>query len=108
MVNNSLVQSTGYSREELLRMTFWDITPPEWHDAERQEATTHVLDGDFGPYEKEYRRKDGSRYPLLVSGTHMMDPYGRRIGWAIVQDISERKAMELLQAGQRCAGPRSR
>ena len=30
MVNNSLVQSTGYSREELLRMTYWDITPPEW------------------------------------------------------------------------------
>ncbi len=49
MVNNSLVQSTGYSREELLRMTFWDITPPEWHEAERLEAATHTHAGDFGP-----------------------------------------------------------
>jgi diguanylate cyclase (GGDEF)-like protein/PAS domain S-box-containing protein len=98
MVNNSLVQSTGYSREELLRMTFWDITPPEWHEAERLEARKHHLDANFGPYEKEYRRKDGSCYPLLVSGTHVRDSLGRHIGWAIVQDISERKAMELQLA----------
>jgi PAS domain S-box-containing protein len=98
MVNNSLVRSTGYSREELLRMTFWDITPPEWHEAERQEARKQHLDTNFGPYEKEYRRKDGSCYPLLVSGTHMRDSLGRHIGWAIVQDISERKAMELQLA----------
>lgn len=98
MVNNSLVQSTGYSREELLRMSYWDITPAATHDAERELVAAYAPLGDFGPYEKEYQRKDGSRYPLLVSGTHMQDPQGRRIGWAIVQDISERKAMELQLA----------
>jgi diguanylate cyclase (GGDEF)-like protein/PAS domain S-box-containing protein len=98
MVNNSLVQSTGYSREELLRMTFWDITPPEWHEMERLERVRQAVDRNFGPYEKQYQRKDGSRYPVLVSGTHMMDPAGRQIGWAIVQDISLRKAMELALA----------
>jgi diguanylate cyclase (GGDEF)-like protein/PAS domain S-box-containing protein len=95
MVNDSLVASTGYSREELLRMTYWDITPPEWHEAERELVRQAVVNSYFGPYEKEYQRKDGSRYPVLVSGTHMVDPLGRTIGWAIVQDISERKAMEL-------------
>lgn len=94
MVNDSLARSTGYSREELLRMTFWDITPPEWHDAERTEQRTHPREGAFNMYEKEYRRKDGTRYPVLVSGNHHVDPLGREIGWAIVQDISERKGAE--------------
>ena len=98
MVNNSLVQSTGYSREELLRMSYWDITPPEWHEMELRERALHKPGAEFGPYEKEYQRKDGSRYPVLVTGTHMIDPASRHIGWAIVQDISERKAMELQLA----------
>ncbi len=98
MVNDSLARSTGYSREELLRMTFWDITPPEWHDAERAEQANHTSQGSFSMYEKEYRRKDGTRYPVLVSGTHHVDPLGREIGWAIVQDISGRKDAERVLA----------
>ncbi len=103
MVNNSLVEATGYSREELLKMTFWDITPVEWHEAERREAMKFPLDGPFGPYEKEYRRRNGTCYPVLISGNHHIDPFGREIGWAIVQDISERRAMEreLAEATQR-------
>jgi PAS domain S-box-containing protein len=98
MVNDSLARSTGYSREELLRMTFWDITPPEWHEAEREEQKSHPQVGGFAMYEKEYRRKDGTRYPVLVSGNHHVDPFGREIGWAIVQDISDRSNVERVLA----------
>jgi PAS domain S-box-containing protein len=93
-VNQALAQCTGYSREKLLRMTFWDITPTEGHAAEREEAGRHASEGSFHPYEKEFRRSDGSRIAVLVSGNHHVDPYGREIGWAIVQDISGRKAVE--------------
>jgi diguanylate cyclase (GGDEF)-like protein/PAS domain S-box-containing protein len=94
-VNDSLSKSTGYSREELLRMTFWDITPPEWQEQDRRVNAGATDGGHFGPFEKEYRRKDGSRYPVLISGQQLRDPTGRLVGWAIVQDISERKAMEV-------------
>ena len=37
-VNDSLVTSTGYSREELLGMTFREVTPHDWHEFERPAA----------------------------------------------------------------------
>jgi len=88
MVNDSMVAATGYSRDELLRMTCWDITPPEWHEFERQEALRHPRAGSFGPYQKEYRRKDGTRHAVMICGNHHVDPFGRETGWAIVQPVS--------------------
>ena len=92
--NDALLASTGYTREEFLQLTFWDITPQRWHAYERQQITVLEHSNHFGTYEKEYQRKDGSRYPVLISGTRMKDDAGRDVVWAIVQDISERKAME--------------
>src|SRR5690606_40302924 len=51
-------------------------------------------EGHYGPYEKEYLRKDGSRYPVLLSGIRLSDARGRKVVWSIVQDISQRKAVE--------------
>ena len=93
-VNDALVESTGYTREELLQRTFWDITPDRWHRFERQQLGAPENSKNFGTYEKEYQRKDGSCYPVLISGTRMRAAGGRDVAWAIVQDISERKAME--------------
>ena len=57
----------------------------------------------YGPYEKEYVRKDGSIYAVLLSGIRMRDANGRAVIWSIVQDISHRKAMEseLAEAARR-------
>jgi len=93
-VNDALVESTGYTREELLRLTFWDITPEKWHPFERQQVARLEHSKNFGTYEKEFQRKDGSCYPVLISGTRIKGVGGRDMAWAIVQDISERKAME--------------
>jgi len=53
--------------------------------------------GSYGPYEKEYIRKDGSKYPVLLRGVLAKDPNGKKIIWSFVEDISEKKRNEELQ-----------
>jgi diguanylate cyclase (GGDEF)-like protein/PAS domain S-box-containing protein len=94
-VNDAMVAPTGYSREELLRMTYWDITPTNYTTDEAIQIDSLEKTDRYGPYEKQYQRKDGSTYAVLLSGIRMSDASGRAIIWSIVQDISQRKAMEL-------------
>ena len=93
-VNDALVQSSGYSREELLEKTYWDITPVDYSAEEQAQLQNMTETRRYGPYEKEYIRRDGTRYPVLLSGISLTDAQGQNIIWSIVQDISQRKAFE--------------
>ena len=93
-VNDALMQSSGYGRDELLAMTYWDITPKDYAAEEQAQIDSLSRTSRYGPYEKEYLRKDGSRYPVLLSGITVTDAQGRDVIWSIVQDISLRKAFE--------------
>ncbi len=92
--NDALLRSSGYTREELLELTYWDLTPRDYARAETAQLESMERTDRYGPYEKEYVRKDGTRYPVLLSGVRMTDAGGREVIWSIVQDIAERKAME--------------
>jgi diguanylate cyclase (GGDEF)-like protein/PAS domain S-box-containing protein len=99
-VNDAMVGATGHSREQLLSLAFADLVaaaPGERATLATPEATR------FGPQERRFRRRDGSTFDALVSGIRTTDELGRTVGWAIVQDISERKAFErqLAEAARR-------
>ena len=102
-VNDALLGPTGYSREELLGMTYWDLTPEAYVSQQGAQLKQLEQSDRYGPYEKEYVRKDGTSYPVLLSGIRLRDANGRELIWSIVQDISQRKAMEseLADAAQR-------
>jgi diguanylate cyclase (GGDEF)-like protein/PAS domain S-box-containing protein len=102
-VNDALLGPTGYTREELLGMTYWDLTPEAFVSVQGQQLKQLEHTDRYGPYEKEYLRKDGTTYPVLLSGIRLRDANGRELIWSIVQDISLRKAMEseLADAAQR-------
>jgi diguanylate cyclase (GGDEF)-like protein/PAS domain S-box-containing protein len=102
-VNDALLAPTGYRRDELLALTYWDITPADYSTGEQAQLESMQAGGRYGPYEKEYLRRDGSRYPVLLSGMRMTDAAGREVIWSIVQDISQRKALESrLTEAARC------
>lgn len=92
--NDSMVASSGYTRDELLSLTYWDVTPAVYAEQEQVQIESMVRTRRYGPYEKDYLRKDGSLCPVLLSGICMTDATGRDVVWSIVQDISQRKAME--------------
>ncbi|MFP4280588.1 MAG: response regulator, partial [Halochromatium sp.] len=42
-------------------------------------------------FEKEYIRKDGTRYPVMIKGFRTQTADGREVAWSIIQDISALK-----------------
>ena len=92
--NESMLRSAGYSRDELLSMTYWDITPPEYKDQEDDQMRMLDETGFFGPNKKEYIRKDGSRYPISISGAIFTDDSRGKVVWGLIEDITEREATE--------------
>jgi PAS domain S-box-containing protein len=99
-VNNSVLESTGYTREEFLNLSYWDLTPREYEQQEIEQLETLNKTGSFGPNFKEYIRKDGTRYPLSISGALFVDVDGRKVVWGIIEDLSNRREQELIIKNQ--------
>lgn len=97
-VNDRLCSLSGYSREELLGMTFLDLTPPEDLEASRERGR-RMLEGSLDPYslERRYRRKDGSHVWVKLSVSLTCKASGEPYYFAcIAEDITERKLSELV------------
>ena len=92
--NPSLLISTGYTAQELYALRYQDLTSAEYGMQDQEQLARLRKSGRYGPYEKEYIRKDGTRYPVLLSGVRINDGPDRDMILSVVQDISERKAAE--------------
>jgi len=96
LFNSAFSQLTGYSPEELYKMTWsYDLTPAEW--METTQNALNAIREIKAPmiYEKEYLKKGGSRLPVEV----FIHPYfdeGEELiyCYAFITDISGRKAVE--------------
>jgi PAS domain S-box-containing protein len=95
-LNEKLCAIVGYSREELLRKTFKDITHPDDLPASLDQLG-RLLRGEIPSYslEKRYVRKDGSPVWIHLAISLQRDAAGTPAYLiAIIQDISERKRLE--------------
>lgn len=92
--NNAYQEMLGYSGEELKKLTYIDLTPEKWHEFEARIVREEILPmGHSDVYEKEYVRKDGTVFPVELRTFLLKDDSGNNTGmWAIVRDITERKA----------------
>ena len=95
-VNQALADLTGYSPEELSRMTFTDITHPD--DRQRDARSLQPdSNGKFDNWqiEKRYLKKDGSVIWVLVASNRITFDDGRPDRTiAVIQDITEKKKFE--------------
>ena len=96
-LNDALVAPTGYTREEFVELSYWDVTPKEYEPEEQKALASLRETGHYGPFEKEYIRKDGSRYPVRLQGMLRQEQDGSQVIWSLIEDITERKRMEQIK-----------
>jgi PAS domain S-box-containing protein len=94
--NESYRQLTNYAPEELLKLTYQELTPDKWHAFEQKIIDEQVLPRGYSDvYEKEYRKKDGTLFPVELRTFLLKDASGRYNGmWAIIRDVTKRKFAE--------------
>lgn len=92
--NPAFLEMLGYAREEADgRLTYWELTPREYEAQEAAQLASLERTGRYGPYEKEFLRKDGSRVPVRLNG-FIIERAGERYIWSLIEDISERRGLE--------------
>jgi PAS domain S-box-containing protein len=91
--NDFFLTMIGFTRSELRAgKVRWDeLTPPEWMPRTLQAVEGFRETGIIAPYEKQYFRKDGSRFWGLFGGARGNDS---EEGIAFLVDITARKRAE--------------
>jgi diguanylate cyclase (GGDEF)-like protein/PAS domain S-box-containing protein len=92
-VNRKVCAMTGYTEDELLDMTFQDITHPEDLEADLAQVR-ELLAGDIEGYEmeKRYIRADGEVIWVLLSVSLVRNDLGEPLYFVSqIQDITERR-----------------
>ena len=95
-VNRRLCEILGYGQDELLSLTFQDITHPD-HLEEDLEMAQKMLAGELGTYSLEKRclKKGGSAVWVNLTASLVRSASGEPDYFiAVIEDISERKQAE--------------
>ena len=87
--NAGFLQMSGYTRQEALGKTWQEFTPPEFHAASQKAVWEAMNLGETRPYEKQYLRKDGSRWWGLFAAHKVGDEFVD-----FVLDVTERRTAE--------------
>lgn len=92
--NPAFCELVGYTADELRAMSYWDLTPESYFDEQRSSIARLDRTGRFGPFEKEYIRKDGRRIPVRLHGVRVISSSGEVQIWGIAEDVSQPQEAE--------------
>ena len=98
-MNNSFKNSTGYTTQELLKMTHLDVVPKDEKNKELRALKEVLNNGKYGPYEGHYLNKNNELVPTLNTRVLITNSSGRKLIWSVIQDIThiKEKEEELLE-----------
>jgi PAS domain S-box-containing protein len=89
--NDAYLRMLGYERADLVsgRLRWTELTPPEWHAADKLRVERVKRVGRVLPFEKEFFRKDGTRVPVLMGVARFKEPRNQAVVFA--HDMSQQK-----------------
>lgn len=92
-VNQAAIKATGYSREELLRMTVYDVDPDADARQDRRQIWESLSRFEPKTFEVQHKRKDGTIYWAEVRAGKL-SLRGSEYIMALANDITDRKQAE--------------
>jgi len=99
-VNKAAEMMTGYSKDELLNMSFLDLIHPDHKELVKRYAHTRQQGEYIHPYEFKLVTKSGETRWALASGGHTTYK-GKTVGVITYQDITDyKKSMESLKKSE--------
>ena len=93
--NPAQLALTGYSHEELLKLSYWDVSTFESAPSQAREAAALHETGRYGPFEATCLRRDGTHCPVRLRGVRVRGRDGQDLTWSLVEDITEERAQRL-------------
>lgn len=57
--------------------------------------------GSYGPLHADLRRTDGQRFSAVLRGFMSIDPNGRRLVWALIEDVTEIREQQVALVAER-------
>lgn len=92
--NSALAKHTGYTIEELSHCLLGQLIDGNLEELTCVDSTSAPANLSYGPVEKIFVRRDGTRYPVLMNGTIFRDEEQRWVVLSAIQDISEQKLQQ--------------
>ena len=100
--NEAFRNICGYSETDLKKLGYWELTPKKYMADEALQLDSLNRTGHYGPYEKEYIRKDGSLIPIELNGMLINGLHGQKYIWSIVKDNTDvKRKMSDLHVAQK-------
>jgi len=94
--NQKAAELLGYSKEELLRLHFTQLHPPQGLAWERENFSEILKKGAAPPHDSIILRKDGKEVPVEITGS-TVEYAGKKVVQGIFRDVRERlKTQEVL------------
>ena len=102
-INDTELEWLGYRREEVVgKMHRSQLLSPDCREACQEAFEAFKQSGHIANLEMEMQRKDGSRFPVLLSASAIHDAEGRFLrSRAMVLDISMQKRLEQARERER-------
>ncbi len=92
--NPALCKIIGYNRQDCISgLTYRNLTHRIYDEQDKLQLARLSSTGRYGPYEKEFIKKDGSLVPVRLNG-FIIEKSGEKFIWSVIEDLSGLKKLE--------------